>query len=134
MCSCEAAIALLKFKQPDRAWPMLDRLLRDPQAETRARTLEALGGIAHHFRSGCCSCRHCTIHPPSSGEQPVRLSRKLDLRQPLSRWSIELSDTDATVRAAAAQALQHFGSAATLSVLQALNSADVQLKRLRWRR
>ena len=118
-----AAIALLKLRQPDRAWPILDRLLSDPQAVTRARALEALGGLRSGFdaaplvqalqdpsaivrRAACHALAH--IQPASAIEPLVA----------------RLSDADSAVRAAAAQALQHFGSEATLSVLQALNSAD----------
>jgi HEAT repeat protein len=118
-----AAIALLKFKQPDRAWPTLDRLRCDPQVMTRARTVEALGKSHANFdptplvqalddtaaivrRSAC----HALAH-----------SRSDSAVQPLAD---RLSDIDPTVRAAAAQALRQFASAATPAVLVALNSAD----------
>jgi HEAT repeat protein len=120
----QAAIAQLKFKQPDRARPTLDRLLRDPQAATRARTLEALGQSRTDYdpapfiqalqdSSGIvrrAACHALAQFRPDSAIPPL-----VD----------ELSDSDSAVRAAAAQALQSFGTAATLPVLQVLNSADL---------
>jgi len=119
----QAAIALLRFKQPDRAWPALDRLLRDPQTATRARTVEALGKSSAAFdpaplvkalqdssvlvRRAAC---HALAHTRSDSAIPPLVDR--------------LSDTDSAVRAAAAQALQHFGNTATPSVLHVLNSAE----------
>ena len=119
----QAAIALLKFRQPDRAWPTLDRLLRDPQADTRARTLEALGESSTNFdpaplvqalQDSSAIVRRAACHALAQ-TQPDRAIQPLADR---------LSDADSAVRAAAAQALQRFGSAATPAVLHALNSAD----------
>jgi HEAT repeat protein len=118
-----AAIALLMFKQPDRAWPTLDRLLRDPQAATRARTVEALGKSRASFdpaplvqalqdSSAIVRRAACHAHAQARSDSAI---------QPLAD---RLSDIDSAVRAAAAQALQRFGSAATPSVLQALKSSD----------
>jgi HEAT repeat protein len=118
-----AAIALLKLRQPDRAWPVLDRLLRDPQAVTRARALEALGGL----RSGLDPAPLVqALHDPSPAVRRAAC-RTLGQIQPAS--AIEplvdrLSDADSAVRAAAAQALQAFGKAAAPAVLRALNSTD----------
>ena len=109
------------------AWPTLDRLLRDPQAATRAHTLEALGEIhigfdpaplvqALHDASAIvrrAACRSLAQTRPASAIEPL----------------IEmLSDTDSAVRAAAASALQSYGTAATPYVIQALNHVDSQTR------
>jgi HEAT repeat protein len=119
----QAVIALLKFRQPNRAQPTLDQLLRDPQAATRAQTLEALGGIHTGFDPAPLTQ---ALHDPSAivrraACQALAQTRPASAVEPLVD---QLSDTDSTVRAAAAQALQHFGNAATLSILQALDSTD----------
>ena len=123
----QAAIALLKFKAPDRAWPTLDRLLRDPQAVTRARTLEALGGSRSAFD------RAPLVQALQDSSAIVRRAACHALAQIQPASAIEpladhLSDTDSEVRAAAAQALQAFGTAATPSVVQVLNHADYQTR------
>jgi HEAT repeat protein len=118
-----AAIALLQFKQPDRAWPNLDRLLRDPQVAIRARTIEALGELSTNFdpaplvralQDPSAMVRRAACHALAQTQPASAL-------QPLAD---RLRDADSAVRAAAAQALQRFGTAAAPAVLHALNSAD----------
>jgi HEAT repeat protein len=118
-----AAIALLKFNQPDRAWPTLDRLLRDPQAVTRARTVEALGKSHAKFDPVLL------VQALHDAAAIVRRAACPALAQSRSGLAVQpladrLSDIDSTVRAAAAQALRQFAGAATPAVLIALNSAD----------
>jgi HEAT repeat protein len=118
-----AAIALLKFKQPDRAWPTLDRLLRDPQAATRAQAVEALGKSRAKFDPAPL------VQALQDSAAIVRRAACHALAQTRSDSAIEpladrLSDIDFAARAAAAQALQQFGSAATPFVLHVLRSAD----------
>ena len=120
----QAAIALLRFRQPDWGWCLpLDRLLRDPQADTRAGTLEALGESSTNFdpaplvqalQDSSAIVRRAACHALAQ-IQPDRAIQPLADR---------LSDADPAVRETAAQALQRFGSAAAPAVLHALNSAD----------
>ena len=119
-----AAIALLKFKQPDRAWPTLDRLLRDPQAATRARTIDALAEIRTGFEPGAIIS---ALH-----DQAIRVRRaachalaQLHDELAIQPLAERLSDVDAGVRQAAARALHAFGGAATRCVLEALRSPDL---------
>jgi CRP/FNR family cyclic AMP-dependent transcriptional regulator len=113
----------LKFRQPDRAWPTLDRLLRDPQAAMRARTLEALSEsrtnldpvpLMQALRDSSAIVRRAACHALAQTQPDIAIQPLVD----------QLSDADSAVRAAAAQALQRFGTAATPAVLNALNSAD----------
>ena len=84
----QAAIALLKFKQPDRAWPTLDRLLHDPQALPRARDHRSAGRSHAPTSIWLRSCRRCTIqrHRPAGGLS--RSGTNSRLSRPFSRWSI----------------------------------------------
>jgi HEAT repeat protein len=119
----QAAIALLNFRQPERAWPVLEQLLRDSQAVTRARTVDALGGARSGFDPAPLT--RALLDPAAivrrAACQALAPTRPDSAIQPLVD---RLSDADSAVRAAAAQALRHFGTAATPAVLQALNSAD----------
>jgi HEAT repeat protein len=118
-----AAIALLIFKQPDRAWPTFDRLLRDPQAATRARVIEALGKSHTPFDPALLvsALQDSAVIVRRAACHALGQTRSDSAIQPLVD---RLSDTDSMVRAAAAQALQHFGKIATPFVLPALSSAD----------
>ena len=119
----QAAIALLKFRQPDRAWATLDRLLRDPQAATRARTVAALGEsraafdpapLVRALQDSSAGVRRAACHALAQTRSDSAIPPLVD----------HLSETDSVVRTAAAQALHRFGNAATPTVLQALNSLD----------
>jgi HEAT repeat protein len=118
-----AAIALLKFKQPDRAWPTLARLLRDPQATLRAQTVEALGESRTAFNPALLTqaLQDSSAIVRRAACRALGQTRSDSAIQPLAD---QLSDADPAVRAAAAQALQRFGSVATPAVLHALHSID----------
>ncbi len=123
----QAAIVLLKARQPDRAWPALARLLRDPQAAARARTLEALGNAGVEFDPAPL------VQARRDPDPIVRRAACRALGQTRSILAVELlveglSDIDGTVRAAAAGALQSFGAAAAPFVLPVLNHANAQTR------
>ncbi len=124
----QAALALAKIGQAARALPMLAMWLHDPDAHTRALTLETLGEIAAAQRA----------HPNGAGLDIEFVQQAFRDDAPIARraacralaliqddTTIELlidrlGDPDPSVRRAAAAALRTFGSKATSHVLRVL--------------